>query len=205
MSGADGRDHDRVDDDGEAKRQDRFDGQFPALLEAVQSGDPGAFDRIFRSLAPVVAAYLAAQGSAEPDDLTSEVFVGVLRNIHRFEGDEAGFRSWVFTIAHRRLTDERRRVGRQPTLEPLTDAADLAGPDDVEDAIDRSLASDRVQRLCERLQRDQRNVLLLRLVAQLSVHEVATVLDKSPGAIKGLQQRGLRNISRIVEREGAPR
>jgi len=205
MSGVDGAANDRVHGHGEGNRPDRFDGQFPAILEAVQSGDPEAFDRIFRSLAAVVAAYLAAQGSAEPDDLTSEVFVGVLRNIDRFEGDEAGFRSWVFTIAHRRLTDERRRAGRQPTHEPLTAAANMAAPDQVEDAIEQSLSSDRVQRLCERLPGDQRNVLLLRLVAQLTVSEVATVLDKSPGAVRELQRRGLRSISRIIEPEGARR
>lgn len=201
MSDVDRTDDDRLDGNGESDRQDRFDGEFPALLEAVLAGDSWAFERIFRSLAPVVAAYLAAQGSAEPDDLTSEVFVGILRNIHRFEGDEPGFRSWVFTIAHRRLTDERRRHARQPTLEPLT--ADVVARDDIEEAMERSLASDRVRRLCERLHGDQRNVLLLRLVARLTVLEVATLLDKSPGAVRALQRRGLRNIARTIAREGA--
>jgi RNA polymerase sigma-70 factor (ECF subfamily) len=184
-------------------RPDRVGGQFDAVLEAVRSGEAWAFERIFGSLAPVVAAYLAAQGSAEPDDLTSEVFLGVARNIHHFRGDEAGFRSWVFTIAQRRLTDERRRIGRRPTFEPLSAAADTLSPHDVEDAVARSLGTDRVRALCESLRRDQRNVVLLRLVAQLSVDEVATVLGKSPGAVKALQRRGLEAIGRILGREGA--
>jgi RNA polymerase sigma factor (sigma-70 family) len=150
-------------------RQDRFDGQFDAVLEGVRLGEPWAFDRIFRRLAPVVTVYLGAQGSEEPDDLTSEVFLGVLRNIGSFRGDEAGFRAWVFTIAHRRLTDERRRISRHPVIEPLVAAADRLAPDDVEDTVARSLGTERVRALCELLGRDQRNVLLLRLVAALTV------------------------------------
>jgi RNA polymerase sigma factor (sigma-70 family) len=186
-------------------RHDRFDGQFDEVLEAVRVGEPWAFDRIFRTLAPVVTAYLGAQGSVEPDDLTSEVFLGLLRNIGSFQGDEAGFRAWVFTIAHRRLTDERRRISRRPTSEPLTAVADRPAPDDVEDTVVRSLSTERVRALCELLGRDQRNVLLLRLVAGLTVEEVAAVLEKSPGAVKALQRRGLRAIGAVLKREGAGR
>jgi RNA polymerase sigma factor (sigma-70 family) len=181
--------------------QGRLDGQFDAVLEAGHRGESWAFDQIFRALAPRVAAYLGAQGCAEPDDVTSEVFLGVLRNITRFRGDEAAFRSWVFTIAHRRLTDERRRIGRRPAFEPLTAAVEMGAPDDVEDTVIRSLGTDRVRALCERLGRGQRDVLLLRLVAQLTVEDVATVLDKTPGAVKALQRRGFRSIRRVLEQE----
>jgi RNA polymerase sigma factor (sigma-70 family) len=200
-----GRPGDDGDDGVGRGRRDRFDGQFDAVLEGVRLGQPWAFDRIFRALAPVVTAYLRAQGAEEPDDLTSEVFLGVLRNIDSFEGDEAGFRSWVFTIVHRRLTDERRRVGRRPIHEPLTVAAATVAPDDVEDAAGEALATDRVRALCESLVPDQRDVLLMRLVARMSVDEVATSLDKTPGAVKALQRRGFRAIGWMLEQEGARR
>lgn len=186
-------------------RRDRFDGQFDAVLAGVRRGQPGAFDRIFRALAPMVTAYLRAQGAAEPDDLTSEVFLGVLRNVDGFEGDEAAFRAWVFTIVHRRLTDERRRAGRRPVLEPLTVAADAVAPDDVEDAVARALATERVRAFCERLVPDQRDVLLMRLVARMSIDEVAAALGKTPGAVKALQRRGFRALAHMLEREGARR
>jgi RNA polymerase sigma-70 factor (ECF subfamily) len=183
-------------------QRDRFDGQFEAVLGAARLGTPWAFERIFTTLAPVVAGYLRVQGSTEPDDLTSEVFLGVLRNLDSFEGDEAHFRSWVFTIAHRRLLDERRRVSRRPPAEPLAEAPDLLGPDDVEATVDRSLATERVYALCERLAPDQRDVLLLRLVAQLTIEEVAETLGKTSGAVKALQRRGFRAVGRLLEREG---
>ncbi|MGH3664858.1 MAG: RNA polymerase sigma factor, partial [Egibacteraceae bacterium] len=76
---------------------------FDELLGAARDGAPAACERLWCELAPAVAGYLRVQGSTEPDDLTSEVFLGVFHGLHRFRGDAAAFRSWVFTIAHRRL------------------------------------------------------------------------------------------------------
>jgi len=190
-------------------QRDRFDGQFDAVLTAARDGAPWALERMFTALAPVVTGYLRVQGSAEPEDLTSEVFVAVLRKLGDFHGDEAGFRSWVFTIAHRRLLDERRRRSRRPPPEHLTDTADafapeLRAPADVEGALDRSLGVDRVRALCERLVPGQRDVLLLRLLGDLSIEQVAETLGKRTGAVKALQRRGLLAIGRLLEREGVP-
>jgi RNA polymerase sigma-70 factor, ECF subfamily len=180
---------------------DRFHGEFDNVLAAAKSGAPWALDRMFVALSPVVTGYLRAQGAHEPEDLTSEVFVAVLRNVRTFSGDEAGFRSWVFTIAHRRLQDERRSHGRRPLLTVLDEALALAGPPDVEATVQQSLGTQWVRDLCERLAPDQRDVLLLRLVARLTVDEVAAILDKSSVAVKALQRRGLRAIGRALAPE----
>ncbi|MGH9210493.1 MAG: RNA polymerase sigma factor [Acidimicrobiales bacterium] len=184
--------------------KDRFQGRFEEVLAAARRGEGWARERIFVALAPVVAGYLRGRGSVEPDDLTSEVFVGVLRNLEDFEGDEERFRSWVFTIAYRRLLDERRRLWRRPVFEPLEDAPELPAPDDVEGAVGGSLASEQVRALCQRLVPDQRDVLLLRLLGRLTVDEIAVALGKSSGAVKSLQRRGFVAIGRIIEREGVP-
>jgi RNA polymerase sigma factor (sigma-70 family) len=190
-------------------QRDRFDGQFDAVLAAARDGAPWALERMFTALAPAVTGYLRVQGSAEPEDLTSEVFVAILRNLHTFQGDEPGFRSWVFTIAHRRLLDERRRRGRRPLPEPLTAtvaaaARESSAADDVEGAIDRSLGAERVRALCDRLVPDQRDVLLMRLLGDLSIEQIAGTLGKSKGAVKALQRRGLAAVGRLLEREGVP-
>jgi RNA polymerase sigma factor (sigma-70 family) len=197
---------DALGDDGRElmAQRDRFGGQFDEVLAAARRDERWALERIFRALAPVVTGYLRIQGSVEPEDLASEVFVGVLRNLGSFEGDEPAFRSWVFTIAHRRLLDERRRLRRRPAPAPLADLPEAAAPDDVEDAVARSFNTARVQALCERLVPDQRDVLLMRLLGQLTVEEVATALGKTPGAVKALQRRGFLAIGRLVEREGVP-
>src|SRR5262249_54569886 len=111
---------------------------------------------------------------------------------------------WVFTIAHRRLLDERRALGRRPVQRDLADAVDLPGPDDVEDVVDQALRVERVRDLCERLAPDQRDVLLLRLLGRLTIDEVAATLGKTSVAVKALQRRGFRAIARILDHEGVP-
>lgn len=154
-------------------------------------------------MAPAIAGLFRMQGASEPDDLTSEVFVGVLRNLDRFSGDEEAFRSWVFTIAYRRLADDRRRHARRPALVPLDGRTDIEAPVDVVGEVERSLATERVRSLCERLGPAQRDVLLLRLVGRMTVDEVARAIDRSPTAVKALQRRGLAAIVRLLEQEGA--
>ncbi len=185
-----------------ARSQPGPDEPFATLLGAAQAGGEWAYERLYRSLAPVVAGYLRVQGAAEPEDLTSEVFERAFSNLGRFSGGEAQFRSWVFTIAHHRLTDERRRSARRP-VQADGDVPEVAAGD-VEDEVVRRLATERVRRLCEGLAPDQRDVLLLRMLAALTVEEIAEALGKTPGAVKALQRRGLAAIRRQIERQGVP-
>lgn len=186
------------------------------MLGAAQAGGEWAYQRLYRALAPAVAGYLRVQGAAEPDDLTSEVFERAFRALGQFSGNEAQFRSWIFTIAHHRLVDARRRAARRPALAGA-EVPDLPGSvplgnvpsgnvplGNVEDEALRRLATERVRRLCDGLVPDQRDVLLLRMLAALTVEEIATALGKTPGAVKALQRRGLAALRRQLEVRGVP-
>lgn len=173
---------------------------FQQMLAAAQVNAPWAFEALYRELAPAVAGYLRMQGADEPDDLTSEVFLGVFRGIRGFTGTEAQFRSWVFTIAHRRLTDERRRRGRTPPTASLDAVAEPVGGD-VEDEALAWLGDERVRDLLAELSPGQRDVLLLRVVADLSVEDTARALGKRPGAVKALQHRGLATLQRKMSQQ----
>lgn len=170
---------------------------FEAVVDAARADAPWAYARLYEWLAGPVAGYLRSQGAAEPDDLTSEVFLGVFRGLSRFEGTAEQFRSWVFTIAHRRLTDERRRRGRRAPSVPLDDApvVPAAGADSEGEALAR-VGSAWVDEALAGLAPDQRDVLLLRVVADLTVEQVAEALGKRPGAVKALQRRGLAALRR---------
>jgi DNA-directed RNA polymerase specialized sigma24 family protein len=96
---------------------------FDDVLAAAQAGAGWAFEVLYRDLAPSVTGYLRLHGAAEPDDLASETFLGVFTGLGGFRGDEEALRSWVFTIAHRRLIDDWRRRSRRPQF--TDDAGDL--------------------------------------------------------------------------------
>jgi RNA polymerase sigma factor (sigma-70 family) len=175
---------------------------FDLVLSAAKADAPWAYERLYWSLAPSICGYLRIQGAADPEDLTSEVFLGAFRGIGSFAGGEDQFRSWVFTIAHRRLTDERRARSCRPAI------ADAQLPDwaagDVEEEALRRLSAERVRTMCAGLVPDQADVLLLRLISGLTVEAIADVLGKTPGAVKALQRRGLCALGKVFEREGVP-
>ncbi len=175
---------------------------FPFVLAAAQAGGSSAFERLYRAFAPSVVGYARMQGAADSDGLTNEVFLNVFNAVGSFTGDEGKFRSWVFTIAHHRLVDERRRCARRPRMagEQVEDQA--AAGDDVEEEVLRRSSIERVRKLCDRLAPEQRDVLLLRMVSAMTVDQVAETLDKSPTAVKALQRRALATIRRLMEREG---
>lgn len=159
---------------------------------------------MFEWLGSPVASYLRDQGAPDPDGLASDVFLRVFTNLTTFEGSEDSFRSWVFAIAHNVLIDDRRKAGRRPMLarRPLDDRP-WAGSTEGE-ALAR-LGTERVERLLEELSPDQLDVLLLRIVADLTVEQVAHTLGKPAGAVKQLQGRGLAALRRRLDANGVGR
>jgi RNA polymerase sigma factor (sigma-70 family) len=177
------------------------------LVAAAQANGAWAFTRLYERFAGPVAGYLRAQGATEPEDLTSEVFLSVFTGIGRFTGDGADFRSWLFTIAHRRLIDARRRRGRRVATSALDGlperGAALPGGDAETEAIE-GLGTERVVALLSELSPDQRDVLTLRILGDLTVEQVAEAVGKRPGAVKALQRRGLEALRRRFSEEGVP-
>jgi RNA polymerase sigma-70 factor (ECF subfamily) len=176
---------------------------FDDVLAAARAGSAWAFEVLYRDLAGPVTGYLRLHGAQEPDDLASETFLQVFTGLASFTGDESGLRAWVFTIAHRRLLDDWRRRSRRPQLaDDPGEAQDPVGGD-VEDDVLVRLGGDTVEQLCGLLPPDQRAVLLLRILADLTVEQVAAVLGRSAGAIKALQRRGLRALRDHLEQQEA--
>ena len=177
---------------------------FSTLLEAAREGSEPAWATIYRRLSPAVLGYLRSSNAPDPEDVLSEAFLQVARDLPHFEGDARQFRAWVFTIAHHRLLDARRADARRPVdpvPEPPEPAAAPQG-DASEEALGR-IGLETVQRVLAELSPDQRAVLLLRVVGGLTVDEVAHVLGKRAGAVKALQRRGLAAARRALDREGA--
>jgi RNA polymerase sigma-70 factor (ECF subfamily) len=140
-------------------------------------------EEVYRAFAPAVLGFFRGHGMREPEDLTGDVFVSVTEHLARFRGSDSALRRWVFTVAHHRMIDEFRRTGR-PIVMP-----DISGSrrsvDDVE-----PLDADLVRAISD-LTDEQREIVVMRFVADLSLHDVAKITGRSTGAVKMAQARGI--------------
>ena len=146
---------------------------------------------IYVALAPAVLGYLRAERVPDPDDLLGEVFLHVARDLGRFEGDDAALRRWVFTIAHNRVVDDVSRRTRRPLrlVDRLPEQAAAAAPEPFDPELVAAL---------HQLTPGQREVVVLRFVADLSIDDVAELTKQTPGAVKAMQHRALEKLASCV-------
>jgi RNA polymerase sigma-70 factor (ECF subfamily) len=172
------------------------------VLAAARAGDGDALVVIWRELAPAVAGYLTARGVPDAEGVTSDVFVAVLPRLGELTGGVSGLRTFVFSVAHARMVDDTRRRARQPTFVELDQLLhDRATESAEREALER-VGTAGVQDLLDRLSPDHREVLALRIVADLSLEQVATVMRRSTGSVKQLQRRALIAVRALVEADG---
>lgn len=168
------------------------------MIGFAKRGDGDASAVLYDSHVAMVYGYFRACGVREADDLTSEVFVGMLRGLNRFDGHHADFRRWLMTIAHRRLVDYRRRMTAN-RLDYVTPARLESSPIKIDDpftvVVDPALIAGLRQ-----LTPAQQEILALRFVADLSLEMVAEITDRSVGAVKSMQHRALAMLRRELVR-----
>lgn len=173
---------------------------FDSILEAARNGGEWAWTRIVSDIGPTLSAYARRQGALDVDEVVSETWMHIARGIGRFEGDEQHFRSWVFMVAHHRIVDERRRLSRRAIVSaedgvltassPLVPSAEMA-------VMERS-EHEALQETLDKLPASQREVIVLRFIADFGVTEIAHIVGKKPGAVSALLRRGLKRLEKIL-------
>lgn len=177
---------------------------FETVLAAAQAGAPWASTTIWREYSPSVAGFARGRGAREPDDLTSEVFLTVFDQLATFSGTESEFRSFIFSIAYRRVVDELRQRGRRGEAIAWVPELDVRSSASAEDSASERSSDASVLAILDSLPVDQRNVMVLRVVSDLTVEQVAEVLGKKPGAVKALQRRALEALRKKVSTNPYP-
>jgi RNA polymerase sigma-70 factor (ECF subfamily) len=117
-------------------------------------------------------------------------------------GGPAGLRTLLFSIAHARMVDHHRTSSRRPGALEYDPQTDRRTAPSAEDTALQSIQAATVIALLDELTDDQREVLALRLIADLTVDQVAEVVGKSPGAVKQHQRRGLIALRELLVSRG---
>jgi len=164
-------------------------------LDAARSGDEWAMTCLFRESNPALLRYLRHHAPDVADDLLAETWLAAAKHLPRFKGDADDLRAWLFAVARRRVADHYRRRHRRPDLVSLDPETDFPARDTTDEAVIGSIsAQGAIEALVRELPKDQAEVVLLRVVADLSAEQVAKVLGRSPGSVRVLQHRALRRL-----------
>lgn len=171
-------------------------------VAAAQNGDEGAFRQLFREVQPALLRYLRGLIGDDSEDVASETWLQVCRDLPTFTGDYANFRAWTVTIARHRAMDHVRRLRRRPSVAvPVEALADLASGADTESEAADAVATGAAIALVASLPAQQAEAVLLRVVMGLDAETVGRILGKRPGAVRTAAYRGLRRLATMLPEE----
>ncbi|MGW3644564.1 RNA polymerase sigma factor [Streptomyces sp. NPDC000878] len=181
----------------ETRRVRAYDKELGEAVARAQGGDEAAFAVAYRIVQPGLLGYLRGLVGDEAEDVASDAWLEISRDLGRFKGDGAGFRGWTATIARNRALDLLRRRRVRPRGTALEeDVLELPGPYSTPDQALETLSTEYALGLVAGLPRDQAEAVLLRVVVGLDASSAARVLGKRPGAVRTAAHRGLKRLAR---------
>ncbi|OIQ69145.1 ECF RNA polymerase sigma factor SigD [mine drainage metagenome] len=173
-----------------------------ATLKLAIKGDEACFGELWRALNPRLERFLYAQGAmGDPpaSDVASETWLQVVRDLPKFKGDYADFRSWLYQVARNRMVDAARAKARRPKASVDIDEMDRwASLEDLAVGVANRAQLDGIIDKIRGLPAAQSEALMLRIVADLSVEETAKAMKKTPNAVRVLVHRALTNLRQEI-------
>ena len=177
-----------------------------SVVRAARRGDEGAFRALYREVQPGLLRYL--RGLVAPqdaEDIASETWLQIARDIRTFRDEGAGFRGWAATIARHRAMDHLRYTQRRPVAAlPADVLVDVPGGGDTAEQAVTATATDAAIAFIATLPPEQAEAVLLRVVMGLDTGAVARVMGKRAGAVRTATWRGLRTLADKLEQGRAP-
>ncbi|MFE9457194.1 RNA polymerase sigma factor [Streptomyces californicus] len=179
------------------------DAELTAAVLAAQDGDEDAFRAVYRAVQPRLLGYIRTLvGESDAEDVASEAWLQIARDLDRFSGDADRFRGWTARIARNRSLDHLRMRSRRPAIggdetELTTRAAESDTAGDAIEALD----TDRTMSLIAQLPQDQAEAVVLRVVVGLDAKSAAQTLGKRPGAVRTAAHRGLKRLAELLGAE----
>ncbi len=180
-----------------------YDGELGAAVARAQDGDEAAFAVAYRIVQPGLLGYLRGIVGDDAEDVASDAWLEIARDLGRFKGDGAGFRGWTATIARHRALDHLRRQRVRPrSTATEQDVLDLPSAHSTHDQALEAISTEHALELVRGLPREQAEAVLLRVVVGLDGPAAARVLGKRPGAVRTAAYRGLKRLAQQLGVEG---
>jgi RNA polymerase sigma factor (sigma-70 family) len=170
------------------------------LVVGAQRGEPAALRSLYDSIAPRVRGYLQLRGVDDPDAATNEVFLRLFSRLGSVTGGLGGARALAFTIAHGLAVDDARSRGRRPVSTPYETQDDLRTSVSAEDIALEHTGTSEVLAVLDLLPDDQRNVVILRVLGELSIAETAAAIGRTEPTVKRLQSRAIEALRHLLDR-----
>ncbi|SEN84814.1 RNA polymerase sigma factor [Actinacidiphila rubida] len=186
-----------------ARPHDRLLGH---AVTRARAGDEAAFGDVYRAVQPMLLRYVRGLVGDDADDVASEAWHDIVRDLGTFRGDGDAFRGWAATIARHRALDHLRRAVKRPrtTAFDAVPAEPAPAPDSAGVALENLSTADALAMVAA-LPPDQAGAVLLRVVVGLSGPAAAAVLGKRPGAVRTAAHRGLRRLAeQLAETPAGP-
>jgi RNA polymerase sigma-70 factor, ECF subfamily len=168
-------------------------------VAAARDGDDDAFRTVYRCVHPPLLRYLRTLIGGDAEDVASETWLQITRDLRTFSGGGDAFRGWAATIGRHRALDHIRYHQRRAAVVVSTEEfAERTARDDTSvDAVD-ALGNERALSFIRLLPPDQAEAVLLRVVMGLDAKTAAHVLGKRAGAVRTASYRGLRRLAALM-------
>lgn len=177
-------------------RRDEAAAELSEAIQAASEGRDEGFRTLYRVVQPGLLRYLKVLVGPDAEDVASETWLQVVRDLRNFKGDGDAFRRWAVTIGRHRAMDHLRRHQRRPSIAmPVEALTELTGGDDTENSAIETLTTEDALDLIASLPRDQAEAVLLRVVVGLDAASAAQVLGKKSGAVRTAAYRGLKRLA----------
>jgi RNA polymerase sigma-70 factor (ECF subfamily) len=172
------------------------------LVERAQQGDRAALEELYLIHFDRIYSYLhmSVGNKHDAEDLTTQTFLKMLESINRFRWQSAPFSAWLFRIAHNLAMDHFRARRRWQPEEEVPEPLGSEEPSAELEAM-QSIGRQSMMELIERLSPEQQQVLTLKFVFNFANADVATILEKTEGAIKSLQHRALASLQKQIAQD----
>lgn len=185
------------------KHQGDSDPDLTAALRAAQQGDQASFGLIYHTLQPKLLRYLRTLVRADAEDVASEAWLQIGRDLRAFRGNWRQWRTWAITIARHRAMDHLRREQRRPLADvPLDHVLDREANDNTETTVLNQITSDATLALVTSLPPREAEAVLLRILIGMNATEAGRILGTQPGSVRSAAHRGLRKLAHRIDHSG---